>query len=433
MKKASARQDRGLPTPRKAVVADESKRSEALIARLRRLERRLAEEVAIADVQQRLLACVDAEQVADALLEIAPELTAAERCRLIVRRGDLWRCWDRAVGGTPQEYDLEPQAPLPSEVIDGMRPVLIPEWNAKSGLNIELADRLELHSYMALPVAAAGRLVGVFEAANLVHPEGIHEYAQIFGDILVSAATAIEVALLHEEVQHRAEDLSRLLRNVEDFTHAVSHDLRTPLAIVLGQAQLAERALTTDKKDVARRSLDAIVSSARRMNTMIEDLVDFARIETGGIQLHRRKVSLPQFVADLRQRLAGAVDVSRIEIVHPREPLATVSADPDRLERIFTNLLSNALKYSEGKVTVSFNRCGGDVETRVVDRGIGIEPEDLPRIFDRFYRAAGARKSEGLGLGLFITKLLIEAHGGKISAESEPGKGSTFKFTLAVS
>lgn len=416
---------------RESLHPDESE--EALKERIRRLERRLAEEVAIADVQQRLLACTSVEEVAEVLLKVAPELTAAERCRLVIRQEDGgWLCWDRATDGVMQRYQLPREAEFPSEAVAGKQGVLIHEWTPQRGPRVELADRVDLRSYMALPVATADRAIGVFEAANFVHPEGMEEYLQTVRDVLAPAATAIDVIWLHEEVRRRAEELSKLLRNLEDFTRAVSHDLRTPLSIVLGQAQLAQRALVAGQKDAASRSLEAVVASARRMNTIIEDLVDVARMEAGRIDLRREKVDLPELVAGLRERMAGVADASRIEIVRPRKPLPAVWADPDRLERILTNLLVNALKYSEQKVTVSFELRDGEVVTSVTDHGIGIGPEDLAHIFQRFYQAKGVRKSEGLGLGLFITKMLVEAHGGRIWVESELGKGSTFSFTLPV-
>ncbi len=419
------------PTPTKGKNTSNETES-ALKERVRRLERRLAEEVAIADVQQRLLASMSVEQVAGALLEVASDLTAAQRCRLVVRSETGWRCWDKIIEGPLQRYDLAPNAEFPKEAVGGEGSVFVPEWTPKRGPRVELASRIDLQSYMALPVMTAERLVGIFEAANFVHPEGIDEYAEIMSDVLVSAATAIDVVWLHDEVRHRAEDLGRLLRNLEDFARAVSHDLRTPLSIVLGQAQLAQRSLAAGQTDAVQRSLTAIVTSARRMNTMIEDLVDMARLEAGKIELHRDHIDLRSFAADVRESLAGVADVSRIEVVPSRQELPTVLADPDRLERILTNLLTNALKYSEGKITIAFKQQDGYVVTSVTDRGVGISPEDLPHIFERYYRAKGVQKRDGLGLGLLITKMLVEAHGGKIWVESELGKGSTFSFTLPV-
>ena len=218
----------------------------------------------------------------------------------------------------------------------------------------------------------------------------------------------------------------------EDYIRIVSHDLRAPLTIILGHAQMIERA--PDKVGPVRKSAEAITTGTRRMSRMIQDLGDAARLETGQLRLERRPVDLRQYLLDLKERLVGTMEVERIRIEAP-EGLPPVSADPDRLERILVNLLSNALKYSDPgtEVTVTLAQRGGEIATSVTDRGRGIAPEDLPHMFERYYRARAAReRREGLGLGLYITKGLVEAHGGRIWVESQVGKGSTFSFALPI-
>ncbi len=220
----------------------------------------------------------------------------------------------------------------------------------------------------------------------------------------------------------------------EEYIHTISHDLRTPLTIIQGHAQLLQQAL--DKAGLsyfARRSSEAIVTSTRQMNAMIQDLVDSARLEAGQLVMEKQPVDVRAFVSELLNRAAGAMDVARVEL-DALEDLPQVSADPDRLERILMNLLTNALKYSrEGnRVTIRIRASGDEVVISMTDRGEGISPEDKKHIFERFYRAKGQRKAEGLGLGLYITRMLVEAHGGRIWAESKLGKGSTFYFSLPL-
>jgi len=169
------------------------------------------------------------------------------------------------------------------------------------------------------------------------------------------------------------------------------------------------------------------------MNAMILDLVDSARLEANQLRMEPASVDLRSFVLDLQGRLAGALAMDRVRVQIP-EGLPQVSADPNRLERILTNLLSNALKYSEPEteVFVGAERQDGMVRVWVSDSGVGIAEEDIPQLFQRFYRAKSGRKAEGLGLGLYITRMLVEAHGGKIWVESDLGKGSTFSFTLPL-
>jgi PAS domain S-box-containing protein len=242
--------------------------------------------------------------------------------------------------------------------------------------------------------------------------------------LLGSVVTFADITELHE-----------LQEQLEDVLRAISHDLRNPLAVVQGQAQLLLRAL--DKAGLTgaeHKSAESILTSARRMNSMIQDLVDAARQEVGVLALERRPVDLPATLLDLIERLAATLDTGRIRVVAPPD-LPHVLADPGRLERILTNLLSNALKYStpETEVTVTLRQRDGEVVTSVQDRGPGIPPDELPQLFQRYYRARAARtRPEGIGLGLYITRMLVEAHGGRIWAESEPDVGSTFSFSLPL-
>ncbi len=169
------------------------------------------------------------------------------------------------------------------------------------------------------------------------------------------------------------------------------------------------------------------------MDGMIQDLVDVARAEGGQLELKREPIDLRTYLEELRARSATVIDFDRIRITVP-EDLPAVLADGNRLERIITNLLSNALKYSAPgtPVLVRVHRINGEVEVAMTDAGYGIAAEELPRLFQRFYRSPETHQAEGIGLGLYITKQLVEAHGGRIWVESEPGVGSTFTFTLPV-
>jgi signal transduction histidine kinase len=218
----------------------------------------------------------------------------------------------------------------------------------------------------------------------------------------------------------------------EAYIHTISHDLRNPLTAVLGHAQLLGHLLRQKALPDAAKSAEAIERSAKRMAAMLGDLVESARLESGQVRLNCQPLDLRQHLLDLKERLAGAMPTERVALEVP-EPVPNVLADVDRLERILGNLLSNALKYSPGDapVVVRLARRESEVVVTVVDRGPGIAPDELPHLFERYYRARRARQSrDGLGLGLYIAKGLIEAHGGRIWVESEIGKGSAFSFTL---
>jgi signal transduction histidine kinase len=169
------------------------------------------------------------------------------------------------------------------------------------------------------------------------------------------------------------------------------------------------------------------------MNLMIQDLVDSIRIEAGQLRLDLRPLDIKSFINELLDRVKTMPGATRLEVETP-PALPPVLADPSRLERILVNLITNALKYSDPstKVTIRAGQSDSVVTIAITDRGLGISSDDLPHLFERFYRARRARRTEGLGLGLYITKMLVEALGGVIWAQSELGKGSTFSFTLPL-
>ncbi|MCL5109371.1 MAG: PAS domain-containing sensor histidine kinase [Chloroflexi bacterium] len=264
----------------------------------------------------------------------------------------------------------------------------------------------------------------------LAHADGSQRWLAFAGSAVRNSEGKVALAIC---IFRDVTRLHELEQAKEDYVRAISHDLRAPVTIVLGQAQSLERVLGKRPSSArTQTSLGAIITSARRMQTMIQDLVDSARLESGQLRIRPAALDLRSFCRQLIDRLAGVLDTERISLQLPERPLP-VLADPDGLERILINLLSNALKYSAAgsEVALVVNPGPEGVVAAVVDRGPGIPAEQLGRLFQRYYRAAAARdRREGLGLGLYITKALVEAHGGRIWVESEVGKGSRFCFTL---
>jgi signal transduction histidine kinase len=209
----------------------------------------------------------------------------------------------------------------------------------------------------------------------------------------------------------------------DDLVRMVSHDLRAPLSAIYGQAHLIRRA--ADQPDKVQARAAAIERSCERMSGMIQDLVEVTLLEAGQLPLAPARVDAATLLPDIVDGLRGGLDVDRVRL-EVQSP-CWASLDPARLERIVVNLVSNALKYSSGDVQVLLTARNGDVVLTVADRGIGISTEDQARIFERYYRARGERQPEGLGLGLYITRLLVEAQGGSVEVESQLGSGSTFR------
>jgi PAS domain S-box-containing protein len=241
------------------------------------------------------------------------------------------------------------------------------------------------------------------------------------------------------EYERVVRDLERSRRELraadkakDEFLAMVSHELRTPLTAMLGWARL----LRVGAHDRARAThgLEVIERNTKLLAQLIEDLLDVSRIVTGKLQLERRPVDPVAAVEAAIDAVQGLADMKRIQLDVLLDPDAgPVLADPARLQQVVWNLLSNAIKFSsaEGRVEIRLERSGTLARITVADRGIGIKPELLPEIFDRFKQ--GERRSGGLGLGLAIVRHLVELHGGQVRAESEGDRrGATFMVELPI-
>lgn len=224
--------------------------------------------------------------------------------------------------------------------------------------------------------------------------------------------------------------LKELERLREEWTSVVAHDLRQPIGVIgLSAQSLAMRADRLDEP--TRRAVARIGNATRTLNRMIEDLLDATRIEAHRLQLELAEVDFSELVQEIVERQAHATAGHEVEIVE-RAAIGHARVDPVRIEQILGNLLSNATKYGApgGALRVELARSGDAIEVAVTNEGPGIDADELPLLFDRFKRARGARGRPGLGLGLYIVKGLVEAHGGRIHAESVPGATTTFRFAL---
>jgi len=223
-------------------------------------------------------------------------------------------------------------------------------------------------------------------------------------------------------------EIRRLETVRRDFVANVSHELKTPLTSISGYAET----ILTDQPDpaITRRFLETILNNARRMQRLVDDLLDLSRIESGRWQPEPEPVDVSAAIQDVWSGLAERADAGRIELAVEVDPGAdALVVDPDALRQVLLNLVDNALRYSPagGRITFRSRRQGDSLVLSVSDTGPGIAREHLPRIFERFYRADRSRSRDegGTGLGLAIVRHLVEAHGGEVWAESERGRGTT--------
>jgi two-component system phosphate regulon sensor histidine kinase PhoR len=238
------------------------------------------------------------------------------------------------------------------------------------------------------------------------------------------------LVVLHDVTGIEAAEKSR-----RDFIANVSHELRTPLTSIQGYVET----LVEDphpNPETTREFLGVILKNATRMNRLTEDLLALASVESPNYKVTPQPTRASALVEDAIESLGGMVVDSEVELESAGAPDALIMADPDAMNQVFGNLIENALKYGKagGRIRVGAQLLETEVEFSVKDFGPGIAFEHLERIFERFYRVdkARSRESGGTGLGLAIVKHIVEAHGGRIWAESELGSGATFHFTLPL-
>ena len=302
---------------------------------------------------------------------------------------------------------------------------------AQDDEHLRLIMALGLRAAMIVPLRARGRTFGAitFVSAESKRRFGPKDLA-LAEELAHSAAMAVDNASLYREAQEAS-------RAKDEFLATVSHELRTPLNAMLGWAQLLQS--SPDMSEEKRlHALKTIERNAKAQAQLIEDLLDVSRIISGQTRLQRTNVDLIGIIEAAADVVRPAADSKGVKLDVRHDPDATqATGDAARLQQIVWNLLTNAVKFTEkgGTVTVQLERIESQVAIRVTDTGIGIEPEFLPHVFERFKQAdaSSTRTQGGLGLGLAIVRHLVELHGGTIRAESAgANRGSSFKVCLPL-
>jgi signal transduction histidine kinase len=214
-----------------------------------------------------------------------------------------------------------------------------------------------------------------------------------------------------------------------EIVSTVSHELRSPLTSVKGYTSLLLNRWERLKDDQKRMMLEQVHHDADRVTRLITELLDISRLETGRLVLRRQMVNLPGLAASVAEKVGLEYPDLDASVSFPEE-FPRVWADPDKIEQVLTNLVENACKYASPKgLSVVGEAYDGEVTVTVTDAGEGIPEADLPKVFSKFFRR-DLGKPTGSGLGLWISRGLVEAHGGRLSASSIPGQGTAFRFTL---
>lgn len=408
-------------------------------------ERERAAEIArsLQLVATALAAALTPREVAAVVVEEGIRSLGADAGSVVVRSADdAARLETIGVAGySPDVLDpwlrfpLDAPVPIAAAAREGVagwiesREELLRRYPALAGTTIRN------QSFAAVPLIAHGRTLGAmglsFGQARRFDDDD-RRAARVLADM---CAQALERARLYEAAESARESAEAALRLREQFLSIASHELKTPLTAMLGNAQLLQRRFERrgGAEEGERRNLNAVVAQAIRLNRLIAMLLDVNRIESGRLSLDRFPLDLGELARRLVEELRPTTTSHRFVVAAPEDgPL--VLGDDLRLEQVVLNLLQNAVRYSPagGEVTVAVEADGDVARLTVRDEGIGIPAADLPQLFTRFYRAANTERENisGMGLGLYVVREIVELHGGEVFAASEEGRGSTFTVTL---
>jgi signal transduction histidine kinase len=345
------------------------------------------------------------------------------------------------VAGPPAYREAMKRTRIPLEksvagwVFKQAKPVHIPDVRNDLRIlpDIENILGFKTRSILAIPLTFRGEIIGVIEAINKRNNAHYTEDDVTFLETLASQAAVVTLGtLLIEETEHAYKELEELERVKSNFIAIAAHELRTPIGLILGHATFLAEAV---KDELHNKQIEVIIRSATRLKKIVEDLTNVTNVQSGALRLHRKPIAL-QFL--IPKVAAPYQDTARrkhiaLTIKMPDADL-TVEGDEDKLTTALSNLIDNALLFTNdnGHVFISAEKLPGYIKVSVLDDGIGIPPKDLPRVFDRFFQVQShlTRVHGGMGLGLSVTKAMIELHGGQIWVESIEGKGSNFSFLV---
>ena len=307
-----------------------------------------------------------------------------------------------------------------------------------------LWDSLRERLLWFLPMLGFASLLAVWLSGLLTRP--LRELTSACTDVQrgylgrrVNLRTGDEMEILAHAFNRTVEQMEQMTseraefdRLREEFISMVAHDLRTPLTAIVGWADVLRRSLhDRPELDLEQKAIQHLHSSARRLDVMVGDLLDASRIETRRLQVTKEPIDLGELVPEVVERLTEVTQGRPVQIAESGVGL-TVRADPRRIEQILGNLLSNAAKYGQSgtEIIVRVWSQKEEVCCSVSNQGQGITPQELRHVFERYYRGGRPRGAGGLGLGLYITRGLVEAHDGRIWVESEVGRTTTFTLCL---
>jgi len=325
--------------------------------------------------------------------------------------------------------------------IQSAEPLVIPDTNADPVYReVPTVKSLGVAAYVGIPIVVNDQVIGAFCAIDIVPHAWTGDEIDTLKELAAVAVSEISLRATQAELERARAEADAANRAKSDFLAAMSHDLRTPLNAIGGYAQLIEMGVHGPVTDGQRDATSRIARAQRHLLTLIDDILQFAKTESGQIPLKMRPISLTEICSALSSLIAHQADEKRVAFSCDLDPTTdpdgeamTAVADFERVLQVLVNVSTNAIKFTDagGRVTVTGRRSGSWAEVLVNDTGRGIAPEHIEQIFEPFVQVSGGTDSRaGVGLGLATSRNLARRMGGDILVESAPGVGSTFTLRL---
>jgi signal transduction histidine kinase/DNA-binding response OmpR family regulator len=420
---------------------------QALQSRSEELSRKVDQLEALAEVGEAISASLDPDEVLSTIVTHAVELSDTD-------------------GGSLMEYDEETQLfrvrtayGTDPEVIERLRQSRIHVEEtfvgraASSGTVAQITDLsavgdLDPHlsilheagwrSLVAIPLTRADRIVGALVVRRKRAGGFSEETCDLLSAFASQSAIALTNARLYQQLERQSAELAVASRHKSEFLASMSHELRTPLNAVIGFSEVLLERMFGELNERQADYLQDILSAGRHLLALLNDVLDLSKVEAGHMELDVRSFDVAEALSYALSLVRERASQHSIALVlsAPADELGLIRADQLRFKQVVLNLLSNAVKFTPdgGQVAVAARRVDGDLEVTVSDTGVGIAPADQERIFDSFQQGSRtASPAEGTGLGLTLTRRIVELHGGSMWLESTPGVGSTFGFRIPQS
>jgi two-component system, NtrC family, sensor kinase len=432
-----------------AVIAIENVRLfQELEARTRELAQSVGELRALGEVGQAVSSTLDLQTVLSTIVRHAVQLSGTS--------GGVIYEYDEAA----EEFHLRASHLMEAEVVEALQATPVRLGQGATGraatmrVPVQLPDilneqeftgskvrplfaRLGYRSVLAVPLLREGRIMGALTVWRKQAGSFSAEVVQLLQTFATQSALAIQNARLFREIEDKSRQIEAANRHKSEFLANMSHELRTPLNAIIGFSEVLGERMFGELNEKQAEYTDDILSSGRHLLSLINEILDLSKVEAGRMELEVATFDLPLAIDNARTFVRERATKHGINLdVTVDERLGDFVGDERKIKQILLNLLSNAVKFTPegGRIGIKARQANGSVEISVSDTGIGIAPEDQPKIFEEFRQVGSdyAHKVEGTGLGLTLAKKFVELHGGRIWVESEVGKGSRFIFTLPI-